>query len=99
MQGEKYLLRKNAKSKKQIIRRSHFLREFDEILSSTLTELMQESGLKIVNNTEIDALEESAGAIAIKTRNGATLDGFSDVIWACHVPMFLASYFPTPLSY
>jgi glutathione reductase (NADPH) len=65
-----------------IIRREHFLREFDEILSSTLTEVMQDEGLKIINNTEIAALSGSAGNIDIETQAGDKLTGFSDVIWA-----------------
>ncbi len=65
-----------------IIRREHFLREFDEILSSTLTEAMQDSGLKIQNNTEISALSGSAGNIDIETRAGEKLSGFSSLIWA-----------------
>ncbi len=65
-----------------IIRREHFLREFDEILSSTLTEAMQEDGLTIVNHTEIAALKGSAGNIDIETLKGETLSGFSELIWA-----------------
>jgi len=36
-----------------IIRKETFLREFDEILSSTLAEIMQSEGLQVINNTSI----------------------------------------------
>ena len=66
-----------------IIRKEHFLREFDDILSSTLTQIMHDDGLKIVNNTEIESLQKVGDQIAIVPKNsGDQLGPYDQVIWA-----------------
>lgn len=66
----------------QIIRKQHFLREFDPILSVALDKAMREDGVSIINNTQIAKLEKTGDHITIHTENGATLEGFDQVIWA-----------------
>ncbi len=65
-----------------IIRREHFLREFDDLLSSTLTETMHAEGLKIINNTELAELKSSGSEINATTKDGRDLGHFDQVIWA-----------------
>ena len=65
-----------------IIRREHFLREFDDILSSTLTEIMHNEGLKIVNNTDLKELKSAGNAIKLTTKDDRDLGEFDQVIYA-----------------
>ena len=65
-----------------IIRRENFLREFDEILSSTLTQAMLDSGLKIINNTDLAELKGSAPNISVTSKDGRDLGEFDTVLWA-----------------
>ncbi len=65
-----------------IIRKDHFLREFDDILSTTLTQIMKDEGLNIINNTSIAKLSGQAGEIKITTTDDRELGEFDTVIWA-----------------
>jgi glutathione reductase (NADPH) len=65
-----------------IIRKEHFLREFDDILSSTLTQIMADEGLAVINNTDIAKLEKTDGQISIDTKTGNRLGPYDQVIWA-----------------
>ncbi len=70
-----------------VIRKEHFLREFDDIVSSTLTETMQKDGISIINNTSINSLTGSAGNITINASNSKDnsenqYGPFDCVIWA-----------------
>jgi glutathione reductase (NADPH) len=66
----------------QVIRKKHFLRGFDPILFTTLTQEMEKDGVKIISETLIKGLEKKAGAIDIITYNDTRLEGFDTVIWA-----------------
>lgn len=65
-----------------VIRREHFLREFDTLLSDTLTQIMHDEGLKIVNNTNLKALTSVSGGINVTTEDDRDLGDFEQVIWA-----------------
>ncbi len=65
-----------------IIRREHFLREFDDLLSSTLTQTMNDEGLKIINNTELAELKRDGTMIQATTKDNRDLGSFEQVIWA-----------------
>ncbi len=65
-----------------IIRREHFLREFDDLLSGTLTEIMNNEGLKIINNTELKELKSVGGSINLTTKDDRNLGEFDQVIYA-----------------
>lgn len=66
----------------QIIRKQHFLREFDPIVYQALDSAMRDSGVNIVNNTQIASLEKTGDSITIHTEGGESLSGFDQVIWA-----------------
>lgn len=70
-----------------IIRKENFLREFDDIVASTLTQTMQDSGVNIINNTSITSLTGSSGNITVNTRSNVDSSeqqhgAFDCVIWA-----------------
>ena len=65
-----------------IIRREHFLREFDDLLSSTLTEIMQDEGLKIINNTDLAELKSGDSGINLTSKDNKDLGEYQQVIWA-----------------
>lgn len=65
-----------------IIRKETFLREFDDILSSTLNSIMQDEGLKVINNTSIGGLTGSAGNITITSTDNTEIGTYDTVIWA-----------------
>ncbi len=70
-----------------VIRKENFLRGFDEILSETLAETMQNDGITLINNTGINSLSGSAGNITIHAKNNVTskeqnYGPFDSVIWA-----------------
>ena len=66
----------------QIIRKQHFLREFDPIIYESLTASMTSSGVEIVANSPIKALEKDADTITVVTQNDTRIEGFDTVIWA-----------------
>ncbi len=66
----------------QFIRKQHFLREFDSIVYQTLDLAMRDSGVDIVNNTQIESLQKTGHKIAIHTLGGDLYEGFDQVIWA-----------------
>ena len=65
----------------QIIRKKHFLRGFDPILFTTLTDEMKREGVNIVSETLIKGLEKSDEGIDVLTYEGERLAGFDCVIW------------------
>ncbi len=65
-----------------IIRREHFLREFDDLLSSTLTEIMHDEGLKIINNTDLAELKSGDSGINLTSKDNKDLGEYQQVIWA-----------------
>jgi len=65
-----------------VIRRSGFLREFDELIGDTLFESMTEDGIKIVSEFKTASLVQSADTITLVGEDGRRLEGFDTVIWA-----------------
>ena len=66
----------------QIVRKQHFLREFDPIIHESLTESMTSSGVEIIANSPVKALEKNANTITVVTENDTRVEGFDSVIWA-----------------
>lgn len=66
----------------QIIRKAHFLREFDPIIHQTLDKAMRDDGINIVNNTQIQQLDKTANGIKITADDGRDLGEYDVVIWA-----------------
>jgi len=65
-----------------VVRKEHPLREFDEIVSSTLTEQIQEEGIKLHNRTQITSIEKNEDGSLKLTTDGAELPEVDAVIYA-----------------
>ena len=63
-----------------IIRKEHFLREFDDLVSSTLTDIMKDEGLEIINNTELAELKSSGSGINLTTKDNRDLGDYLSLI-------------------
>ena len=65
-----------------VVRKEHPLREFDEIISSTLTEQIQAEGITLHNRTQITAIEKTASGSYLLTTDGQELPEVDAVIYA-----------------
>jgi len=58
-----------------VLRKEHPLREFDELISSTLTEQLQVEGIKLHNHTQITQIDKNEdGSFTLQTDNQALPD-------------------------
>jgi len=66
-----------------LLRKDHFLGNFDAMLRETLMEEMLEAGVNIMPRISIDRVEKlSDGSLTIHCQGGVTLEGFDCLIWA-----------------
>jgi glutathione reductase (NADPH) len=65
-----------------LLRRDHFLHDFDAMLRDKLMEQMRADGVRVMTQTKISRVEKAAGYIRLQTEAGKTLDGFDGLIWA-----------------
>ncbi len=65
-----------------VVRKEHPLREFDEIVSSTLSEQLQEDGIQLHNRTQITEIEKNADGSFKLTTDGQDLPEVDAVIYA-----------------
>jgi len=65
-----------------IIRRENFLREFDELMYTTLAQVMRDDGIDIVNNTELKSLARNDQGIQVTASDDRDLGCFDEIIWA-----------------
>ncbi|KAF2072559.1 hypothetical protein CYY_006134 [Polysphondylium violaceum] len=66
-----------------VIRHDHFLRTFDDCLSSTLMEEMKSQSIDVITNSVIKSLAKNEqGLIVATTEDGKTLAPVECVIWA-----------------
>ena len=65
-----------------LIRKTHFLRNFDEMMYTTLTDSMLESGVLIESEFSIASLQETPNGIVIESTDGKKSGPFEKVIWA-----------------
>ncbi|WP_444996705.1 glutathione-disulfide reductase [Aliikangiella sp. IMCC44359] len=65
-----------------VVRKEHPLREFDEIISSTLTEQIQAEGIQLHNQTQITQIEKNANGSLKLTSEGQPLPDVDAVIYA-----------------
>ncbi|MFC4700799.1 glutathione-disulfide reductase [Glaciecola siphonariae] len=65
-----------------LVRRDKPLRHFDDMLSDTLVEIMEEDGPTLHKHTEVEAVEkQSDGSLLVKLNGGRTLEA-DTLIWA-----------------
>lgn len=66
-----------------IVRKDSVLREFDELLSSTLMQIMQDSGIQVLTHHTPQKVEKAAdGTLTLHCENGASLTSNDEIIWA-----------------
>lgn len=65
-----------------MIRHERFLREFDELISTTLHKSMTEDGVNIVTGFTTAELEQTNGLITVTGIDDRRFEGFDQVIWA-----------------
>ncbi|MDH5180576.1 MAG: glutathione-disulfide reductase [Gammaproteobacteria bacterium] len=66
-----------------LLRKDHFLGNFDAMLRETLMEEMVEAGINIMPRISIERVEKvSDGSLTIHCQGGVTLTGFDALIWA-----------------
>lgn len=66
-----------------IVRKHKPLREFDDLVSDTLVEIMQETGPQLHTHSSPEAIEKtSEGNFIVKLENGNTIGPVEKVIWA-----------------
>ncbi len=66
-----------------LLRRQHFLRDFDAMLRETLMEEMVNAGVNIMPNINIDRVEKAEdGTLTLHCQEGHELTGFDCLIWA-----------------
>ncbi|MEQ1880794.1 MAG: glutathione-disulfide reductase [Burkholderiales bacterium] len=65
-----------------LLRRDHFLHDFDSMLRGALMEQMRADGVHILPQKRVTRVEKPSGAIALHCEDGETLAGFDCLIWA-----------------
>lgn len=65
-----------------LLRKTHFLRNFDEMMHSTLTDSMKDAGVTLQTEFSIAGLKQTADGIMVEGTDGKTCGPFEKVIWA-----------------
>ncbi|MET1255188.1 glutathione-disulfide reductase [Aliikangiella maris] len=65
-----------------VVRKEHPLREFDEIISTTLTEQIQHEGIVLHNHTQITQIDKAENGQFVLTTDGQALPNVDAVIYA-----------------
>lgn len=65
-----------------IAREERVMERFDPMMSDILTKEMQQQGIRVHTNFQVNALSKSAEGIVITDGNDQTLAGYDTVIWA-----------------
>ncbi|MDP2026213.1 glutathione-disulfide reductase [Sulfuriferula sp.] len=65
-----------------VLRKGHFLDQFDAMLREVLMEAMLEDGIEILPRTEITGVVREHGKLTLHCKDGRKNTGFDSVIWA-----------------
>nr|ABG02425.1 glutathione reductase [Tigriopus japonicus] len=65
-----------------LIRHDKVLRNFDEMLSNSVTEELEHSGITMVKNANVKAVKGSKPNLTIETEEGHVIDGVDCLLWA-----------------
>ena len=76
------LLRALGSEVTMILRRAHFLNDFDALLRDELMTQMQVDGVRMIVKTKIVKVEKLSGGLRISFENGESVEGLDAVIWA-----------------
>ena len=76
------LLRALGSEVTMILRRAHFLNDFDALLRDELMTQMQADGVHMIVQTKIAKVEKMSGGLRISCENGEFVEGLDALIWA-----------------
>ena len=65
-----------------ILRRAHFLNDFDAMLRNELMAQMQADGVRMIVKTKIAKVEKASAGLTISLEDGESVAGLNGVIWA-----------------
>lgn len=65
-----------------LLRRGHFLNEFDAMLRDELMVQMKVDGVRMIVKTRITRVEKTAAGIRVSLENGEVLEGLDSLMWA-----------------
>lgn len=65
-----------------LLRKTHFLRSFDELMYTVLDKEMKQAGVQIETEVSVGSLEKVDGGVAVVTAGGERFGPFEEVIWA-----------------
>ena len=65
-----------------ILRRGHFLNEFDAMLRDELMTQMKQDGVRMVVRSKIHKVEKTQSGLRVNLENGEVLEGLDSLIWA-----------------
>jgi glutathione reductase (NADPH) len=76
------LLRALGSEVTMILRRPHFLNDFDSMLRDELMTHMQADGVRVIAETKIARVERTSAGIRVSFENGESVEGLDGLIWA-----------------
>ena len=76
------LLRALGSEVTMILRRAHFLNDFDAMLRNELMAQMQADGVRMIVKTKIAKVEKASAGLTISLEDGESVAGLNGVIWA-----------------
>lgn len=76
------LLRALGSEVTMILRRAHFLNDFDAMLRDELMVQMQADGVRMITKTKIARVERASAGIRVSFENGESVEGLDGLIWA-----------------
>lgn len=65
-----------------VLRRAHFLNDFEAMLREQLMLQMQADGVRMITQTKIASVDSTSAGICMRFEGGTTLDGLDGLIWA-----------------
>ncbi len=76
------LLRALGSEVTMLLRRAHFLNDFDAMLREELMTQMQADGVRVIAQTKIAKVEKASTGLRITQENGEVAEGFDALLWA-----------------
>jgi glutathione reductase (NADPH) len=76
------LLRSLGSEVTMVLRRAHFLNDFDAMLRDALMKQMQEDGVRMIIETKIAKVQRQPTGLRLDFESGESLDAMDAIIWA-----------------
>jgi glutathione reductase (NADPH) len=76
------LLRALGSEVTMVLRRGHFLNDFDAMLRDELMAQMQAEGVRMIVRTKVARVDKATAGIRVSLDNGEAIEGLDSLIWA-----------------